>query len=138
MKETIRPAIYKWRQAEPALILWRGRGLRWVLENRLSSFQGCYGSGPGEKTAQAGPRGGLGGELDAIAAGIARVTFLLIRARHLEVGGRTSHKSQSVNPRQADPRRSLVVRLEVIGSTGSARDVDVVQDRRPGRAAGTG
>ena len=40
-------------------------------------------------------------QLDAVAAGIARVTFLLIRARHLAVGGRTSHNDQSVNPLQA-------------------------------------
>ena len=58
--------------------------------------------------------------------------------RRVGRGRRTSHKSQSVNPRQADPRRSLVVRLEMIGATGSARDVDLAQDRRPGRAAGMG
>ena len=106
--------------------LWRRRGRRWALENRLSSFQECYGSGPGEKTAQAGRRG----------PGQAVMDDQVIRRGGR--GRRTSHKSQPVNPRQADPRRALVVRLEVIGSTGSARDVDVAQDRRSGRAAETG
>ncbi len=52
------------------------------------------------RTGNAGVRV-LVDQLDAVAAGVAGVTFLLIRARYLEVGGRTSHNSQYVKPRQA-------------------------------------